>query len=238
MAEFALGLTKAAVEGTLIRVKSAIEEETKLRVRVQDDLVFITGEFQMMQSFLRASNAGERASQNHVVRTWVRQLRDLAFDVEDCVEFVVHLDKASRWDWVRRLTSSLVCMARPPLPLDVAVEEIKRLKTRVEDVSQRNTRYNLMGGSDRVEDDHSSDQQHQLLMHPVALGTSASLATFHDLRKVWKAMGKLHDHSLDLKKLIDCQDSELRVISLWGGLQADVVVELGWATIMKKAYYI
>jgi hypothetical protein len=93
MAEFALGLTKAAVEGTLSRVKTAIEEETKIKEKVQQDLVFITGEFQMMQSFLNVANK-ERAK-NEVVRTWVRQLRDLAFDVEDCVEFVVHLDTAS-----------------------------------------------------------------------------------------------------------------------------------------------
>lgn len=54
MAEFALGLTKTAVAGTVSRVKSAIEEEADLRVRVQDDLVFISGEFQMMQAFLSA----------------------------------------------------------------------------------------------------------------------------------------------------------------------------------------
>ncbi|EMS58012.1 Disease resistance protein RPM1 [Triticum urartu] len=231
MAEFALGLTKTAVAGTVSKVKSAIEEETKLRVRVQEDLVFITGEFEMMQSFLNVANA-ERAN-NQVVQTWVRQLRDLAFDVEDCVEFVIHLDKASRWDWVRRLTSSLICMARPPLPLDEAVEEIKRLKARVEDVSQRNTRYNLIGTSGN--DDGSSNQQLQPFMRTSC--TSATMATFHDLREVWKAMGKLCDRPCDLKRLIDCQGSELKVISLWESTQADVVAELGWASIMKKAYY-
>lgn len=122
MAEFALGLTKTAVAGTVSRVKSAIEEETKLRARVQEDLVFITGEFEMMQSFLSASNVGERSSKTQVVRTWVRQLRDLAFDVEDCVEFVVHLDKPKRWDWAWRLLLPVMfCTARPgPPPLDEA----------------------------------------------------------------------------------------------------------------------
>ncbi|KAM0855854.1 hypothetical protein ACQ4PT_049505 [Festuca glaucescens] len=93
MAEFALGLTKTAVEGTVSRVKSTIDEEAKLKVRVQNDLVFITGEFQMMQSFLNVANK-ERAK-NEVVRTWVRHIRDLAFDVVDCVELVVSLDVKS-----------------------------------------------------------------------------------------------------------------------------------------------
>ncbi|KAI5016812.1 hypothetical protein ZWY2020_029090 [Hordeum vulgare] len=83
MAQFVLGLTKTAVEGTLIRVRSAMEEEA-LKVQVQQDLVFITAEFQMMHSILNTTN-GERAN-DEVVRTWVRHLRDLAFDVEDCVD--------------------------------------------------------------------------------------------------------------------------------------------------------
>lgn len=84
-------------------------------------------------------------------------------------------------------------------------------------------------------DDDSSDQQHHLPMHPAARSTSVSLATFHDLWDVWKAMGKLCDQTYDLKRLIDCQGSELKVISLWGSPQADVG-ELWWATLAKKAY--
>ncbi|KAM0834630.1 hypothetical protein ACQ4PT_063492 [Festuca glaucescens] len=128
MAEFALGLTKTAVEGTVSRVKLAIDEEAKFKVQVQNDLVFITGEFQMMQSFLKVANK-ERAN-NEVVRTWVRQIRDLAFDVEDWVELIVSLDVKSGWSWLWRVLPG--CMT-PPRPLDQAVAEIQRLKARVED---------------------------------------------------------------------------------------------------------
>ncbi|XP_044444918.1 uncharacterized protein [Triticum aestivum] len=237
MAEFALGLTKTAVEGTLSRVKSAIEEEGKQRARVQEDLMFITSEFEMMQAFLSASSAGERASNNLVAWAWVRQLRRLAFDVEDCVEFVVHLDEPSPWDWVQRLASSLPCLARPPLPLDEAVAEIKRLKARVEEVSQRNTRYNIMaGGGD------NGDENKQMIKRPAAGGhthTSAPGAeAFHVLRDVWKAMGKAHEATVDLKRLIDCQGSELKVISLWGSPEADVAGELEWASSFVKNAYV
>nr|CAB3452117.1 unnamed protein product [Digitaria exilis] len=156
MADFALGLTKTALEGTLSRVKSAIEDEANLKVTVQHDLVFITGEFQMMQSFLMV--ATKERTNNQVVKTWVRQLRDLAFDVEDCVEFVVHLDKSSTWSWMWRLVPS--CMA-PPRHLDAAVAEIKQLKARVEEVSQRNARYNLISNS-------AGSKQHASLAPPAA----------------------------------------------------------------------
>jgi hypothetical protein len=235
MATFALGLTKSAVAGTVSTVKAAIEEETNLRLRVQDDLVFITGEFEMMQAFLSASGTGERSSKNLVVRTWVRQLRDLAFDVEDCMEFVVHLDKGSRWEWVRRLASSVrVCVGKPPLPLDVAVGEIKRLKARVEDISERNNRYNLFTSGNGGDDD---DSDQQMLTH-TQVGSASSTATFQVLRKVWKDRKKLHEASSpsDLRKLIVCEGSELQVISLWASLQADDTGPLGWKAVVKQAY--
>ncbi|XP_037442285.1 disease resistance protein Pik-2-like [Triticum dicoccoides] len=227
MAEFALGLTKSAVEGTLSRVKSAIEEEDKQRVRVQDDLVFITGEFQMMQSFLGVANA-ERAN-NPVVRTWVKQLRDLAFDVEDCVEFVIHLDKPSRLDWVRRFTSSVICIARPPLPLDVAVADIKRLKARVEDVSQRNTRYNLISDSGS-----SSNSAVTSVSTPaVELKPVSTSSLFHTLCRMWEEAGRKRRGTDDLKKLIMREGSDLEVISLWGSQEA---ADLGTTHVIREAY--
>jgi hypothetical protein len=217
MAEFALGLTKTAVEGTLIRVKSAIEEEAKLKVRVQNDLLFISGELQMMQSFLKLANK-ERAK-NEVVLTWVRQIRDLAFDVEDCIEFVIHMDKPSHWDWVRRLASSIVvCMSSPTL-LDMAVAEIKQLRTRVEDISQRNTRYNLITNGENDSKQAvigvSSPAPELLLPVPATVGNTSS-TTFRVLREVWEAMGKKRHVMGGLKRLINNDGSHLDVISLWG----------------------
>jgi hypothetical protein len=90
--------------------------------------VFITGEFQMMQSFLKVATA-ERV-ENPVVMTWVRQIRELAYDVEDCIEFVVHLDTNTSccWWWRRMIPSW--CMV-PPLPLDKAVMEIEQREWRM-----------------------------------------------------------------------------------------------------------
>ncbi|XP_047054902.1 uncharacterized protein LOC124661085 [Lolium rigidum] len=218
MAEFALGLTKTAVEGTLSRVKSAIEEETKLNVLVQNDLVFITGEFEMMQSFLKV--ASKERAKNEVVRTWVRQVRNLAFDVEDCVEFVVHLDKKSAWGWCRRLWHSVYCHA-PPLPLDVAVAEIKQLKARVEDVSLRNTRYNL------ISDSGSDSKDSSLVEEPTATGPSA----FHILREVWEVAGKLRG-MIQLQELIARESRDLQVFSVWGSRGGD----LGITSMFQELY--
>ncbi|KAF8658230.1 hypothetical protein HU200_059420 [Digitaria exilis] len=143
MADLAIGLSKTTVEAVVNKVKSAIKEEAELLQTVQRDLVFITDEFEMMQSFLNSTIA-DRIMNSNVVRTWVKQVRDLSYDTEDCIESALHLDtKRSFWTLLRRLLVSF----KPgggPLPLDQVVAEIKLLKARVEDVSQRNMRYSLI----------------------------------------------------------------------------------------------
>ncbi|XP_047072674.1 uncharacterized protein LOC124681946 isoform X2 [Lolium rigidum] len=225
MADFALGLTKMAMEGTVSRVKLAIEEEKKLRVRVQNDLVFITGEFEMMQSFLKVANV--KGAQNEVVRTWARQIRDLAFDVEDCVEFVVHLDKKTSLGWLRRFGLMVVSCDAPPLPLDKAVDDIKDIKARVEDVCQRNVRYNLI-----VDSGSNSTKPMSLAEQPDRANTCRS--AFYILREVWEDMGKCRSNRMDdLEKLIKSRDSDLQVISVWGSAGT---ADLGVASILMKAY--
>lgn len=93
--------------------------------------------------------------------------------------------------------------------------EIKRLKARVEDVSQRNSRYNLLTSNDDSSPAAAADHQHQLLMSRSKEATGA----IHVLREAWKANGKLctTTDSDDLKWLIYCHGSERQVISLWGG---------------------
>ncbi|RLN08372.1 hypothetical protein C2845_PM11G20380 [Panicum miliaceum] len=162
--------------GTLSLVKTAVEEEKEAQGegterpgvhhrRVRDDAVL-----------LRVTNR-ERA-ENEVELTWVRQLRYLAFDVEDCVEFVVHLNKKSRWGWLRRLWQTLYCRA-PPLPLDVAVDVIKQLKARVEDATGRRRRdlTNLQELIAREDDD----------LHVISVwgGTRGDLGTASILRKAY-----------------------------------------------------
>ncbi|KAK1612229.1 hypothetical protein QYE76_035902 [Lolium multiflorum] len=90
-----------------------------------------------MRSFLEAAN--DDRAKNKVMMTWVRQIRELASDLEDGIELAVHLDMESTW-WLRMIPS---CIA-PTLPLDEAEAEIKELRDRVEELSGRNKRYNII----------------------------------------------------------------------------------------------
>ncbi|VAI93690.1 unnamed protein product [Triticum turgidum subsp. durum] len=218
MADLVVGLAKSVVEGALTKAQAAIGEEAQLRESAQRDLVFITGEFEMMHSFLNVATA-ERV-ENKVVMTWVRQVRELAYDVEDCIEFVVHLDPKTGWWW--RMVPSW-CIGLPPL--DEAVSEIEQLKARVNDVSTRNSRYNLISDSGSK----AAVMQQQMAVPGASLGAPAfnMLAESRDAARRQQGLG-------DLTQLITYKgntDPHLQVISVWG-----TSGDLGTTSIIRKAY--
>jgi hypothetical protein len=212
------------VEVLAEKVNTAIKEETEQWQIVERDLVFVTGEFEMMQSFLEV--ADEERVRNKVVGTWVRQVRDLSYDVEDCIEFVIHLDTRRSW-WLRVLPACCDCCKSEPdeRPLDQAVAEIKRLKARAEDVSQRNLRYSLISDSGS-----KPSAQHQ--PPPAAAPRPAVGGTALDtVAAVERDAAKKHRGLVDLTKLITRTNSDLQVISVWGTGGSH-----GVASVIKDAY--
>ncbi|CAN6372464.1 unnamed protein product [Urochloa humidicola] len=206
MADFAVGVSKTALNSVVNRVNTAIKEEAKQWQIVERDLVFITGEFEMMQSFLNCAD-GERIIKDYVVKTWVRQVRDLSYDVEDWIEFVLHLDTKKRTWWLRLLPSC--AKAAVALPVDEAVAEITQLKTRVMDVSQRNIRYNLVVSDSGLK--------------PVA---------YQELDVLMDAPSSNSGIRPELAMVFDWQDKCLRVISVCGTGGDD----LGRASVIRNLY--
>uniref|UniRef100_M8C9Z2 Disease resistance protein RPM1 n=1 Tax=Aegilops tauschii TaxID=37682 RepID=M8C9Z2_AEGTA len=194
----AVGLAKSVVVGAITKVQSVIEEDAKLREKVKRDLVSITLEFEMMQSFLDDANEEMKSK---VVRTWVKHIRQLAYDVEDCVENVVQLDDKPVF-WRRLLPSCMV----EPLQLDQAVEEIEQLKGRVEEVNNCYRRYNLINES--VGSSKPAVVIHQ--PQPPVPGASDMLCKARDATQ--RRQGTFGD----LTRLISKEDNKLQVISLWG----------------------
>ncbi|XP_078151154.1 disease resistance protein PIK6-NP-like [Carex rostrata] len=115
---------------------AAITNKLGLLLGVQDELFFIKDELEMMQAFLCA--ASTQQVKGKVVTTWIKQVQELAFDVEDCLqEASVHLMKKS----------CLPVMCSVKNHEHIACE-IRSLKTRIEDVSKRNKRYELIKDND------------------------------------------------------------------------------------------
>ncbi|RCV39120.1 hypothetical protein SETIT_8G198300v2 [Setaria italica] len=213
MADLVLGLAKSAVEGTLTMAKTAIEEEKKFKKDVQRDLMLISDEFQMMHSFLSVTK--ERATDD-MTRTLVRQVRNMALDVEDCIESGIYLDNKSSW-W-RQLLQPCMFMATPSVGLDDAIAGIELLKSRVEAMGQRNMRYRQIG---------DSSPKPAEKMHQQAVADATVMDTLLEARD---GKMKLSDPR-DLVMLINKKDDAipLQVLSVWGA-----ATDVGVASIIKK----
>ncbi|VAI63591.1 unnamed protein product [Triticum turgidum subsp. durum] len=122
------------------------------------------------------SAVAEEVENNKVVRTWVKQVRDVAYDVEDGIQdFVVRLKKKKSWWHIPRTL----------LDRRHGAKQMKELRTKVEHVSQRNLHYGLIKGS-------SSTQ-------PTATAAAAALFGVDEARHA----AKQHQARSDLSRLIN-----------------------------------
>ncbi|OEL35279.1 hypothetical protein BAE44_0003701 [Dichanthelium oligosanthes] len=185
----ALSVGKSVLDGALGYAKSAVAEEVALQLGVQRDHAFIREELEMMQAFLRAAH--DEQDDQKVLMTWVKQVRDVAYDADDCLQDCsVHLKKPSWW----RLPSTLRERHR-------IAKKMKELRARVEDVSQRNLRYQLVkctAGS------NSADG--------AELSGFAGATTMSGIEEAQRQQNK---SKADLIRLINKKDEELRVIGVW-----------------------
>ncbi|CAN6222665.1 unnamed protein product [Urochloa humidicola] len=202
-----LSLGKAVLDGALGYAKSSIAEEVALQLGVQKDQAFIRDELEMMLAFLMAAH--EERDEHKVIKTWVKQVRDVAYDVEDCLQdLAVRLGKPSWWCFLRMLIDRHRVATR-----------MKELREKVEDVSQRNIRYRLIKGTGPKP--------------ATGTGTSSfSGATMFGIEEARRQKDKV-----DLSQLTNDGNEDLRVIVVWGtsGLLGQTVVIEGAYNGLKRS---
>ncbi|CAO2179864.1 unnamed protein product [Urochloa humidicola] len=187
MEKAALSVGKSVLKGALSYAKSAIAEEVALQLGVQRDQAFIRDELEMMQAFLMAAH--EDRDENKLSKIWVKQVRDVAYDVEDYLQdFALRLGKRPCW----RIPCTL------PDGHHVA-KKMKELRSKVEDVSKRNARYRLKGSGPNP--------------GAAALQSSNTGAIEFGFEEAKRQLDKA---GVDLSNLIERGDKNLQVISVWG----------------------
>nr|XP_051195681.1 putative disease resistance RPP13-like protein 3 [Lolium perenne] len=107
-----------------------------------------------MQAFLATAEATKH--RDMLLKVWAEQVRDLSYNIEDCLdEFMVHVRSQSLTKRLMKLKDRHRIAA-----------QIRNLKTRVEEVSNRNTHYNLikMESSRTIDevDSYSEDARNQM----------------------------------------------------------------------------
>ncbi|KAM3196474.1 hypothetical protein ACQJBY_072248 [Aegilops geniculata] len=132
MAETVVSMARSMLAGAISKAASAAATELSLVMGVQKDIWFIKDELKTMQAFLAAAEATK--NRDMLLKVWAEQVRDLSYNIEDCLdEFMVHVRSQS-------LTKRLIKLKdRRRLAI-----QIRNLKSRGEEVSSRNARYNLI----------------------------------------------------------------------------------------------
>ncbi|KAM3405984.1 hypothetical protein ACQJBY_000182 [Aegilops geniculata] len=203
----ALSIGKSVLDGALGYAKSALAEEVALQLGVRRDQVFITNELEMMRAFLMTAH-DERYDEDRVVDVWVKQVRDVAYDVEDTLqEFAVRLEKQSWW----RIRRNLLDRRR-------VAKQMKELRANVEDVSQRNMRYHLIRSKPVL----TAAEQSAI--------ASATLFGIDGARNAAKYK-KSHVDLAQLLMVNKDENTDLGVIAVWG-----TSADLGQTSIIRAVY--
>ncbi|KAK1613815.1 hypothetical protein QYE76_019332 [Lolium multiflorum] len=132
MVDTVLSMARSMVGGAINKAASAAADEMSLLMGVRKDIWFIKDELETMQAFLVTAEGMKK--KDLLLNVWAKQVRDLSYNIEDCLgEFMVHVASQSLSRHLMKLKD------RHRIAM-----QIRDLKGRVEEVSNRNTRYNLI----------------------------------------------------------------------------------------------
>ncbi|KAL5199840.1 hypothetical protein ABZP36_021043 [Zizania latifolia] len=132
MAATVVSMALSLLGSAINKASSAATEEMSLLMNVRTEIWYIKDELKTMQAFLNACELMKK--RDVLLKVWAGQVRDLAYDIEDCLdEFRVHLEQQSQLQQLKKLKHRH----------RIAIT-IRDLKSRAEDVGNRNRRYKLV----------------------------------------------------------------------------------------------
>ncbi|KAL5200847.1 hypothetical protein ABZP36_035201 [Zizania latifolia] len=222
----AMSLAQSVLDGVLSRAGSAIADEAAMLLGVRREVEFIRNELEMMRSFLKVATANPDA--DDTVRTWVKQVRELAYDVEDCLlDFALYADMSSS------SSRGPGAGAGAWLPGQLArrhrvAARILELKDSVTELNERFRRYSIVVNHPRRGGGGGGGDQQQQWVLPDHDAYSAELAFLES-----DMIGRAREKD-ELTKLISGGSGNggepLGVVSVWG------MGGMGKSSVMRMVY--
>ncbi|XP_066393422.1 disease resistance protein Pik-2-like [Miscanthus floridulus] len=165
---------EAAAQTILSNAGLLLSEEYRLLSGVGGDVAELRDDMATMNALLRMQSEAEDGAVDHFVREWMKQLRELAYDAEDCVDRYVLRIKSRPNDgvraWLERLLGTLLSRRRLAC-------EISALRARAITISERHAQYGISREALRRSPAALSAPP------PVSVSAAASLSSGHALRR-------------------------------------------------------
>ncbi|KAF8772311.1 hypothetical protein HU200_005903 [Digitaria exilis] len=208
--DLVVGASNNAVKSLVSKLGSLLAQEYTLIHGVRDDIQYITDELASMQAFL--NKLKQEAKHDDQRQDWMKQVREVAYDIEDCVDNVGHrLGGEPRGSGTLMQVQRAWYLVTTLYARRCIATEIGNLKTRAQHVSERRTRYGVenLGG---VEGSARSDTPRDRTAPPPRLiGTMAPVG-------IEDAMVELRPWFTDAKQGNDAHQLKFLAIVGFGGL--------------------
>ncbi|KAL7205176.1 hypothetical protein ACSBR2_018163 [Camellia fascicularis] len=207
----------AAVGLLISRIVSAFENEASLTGGVRDELNQLKLEFASMRSFLE--DADKTTAQTKGEKTWVANVRDLAYEVKDIIdEYMYYMNKQNVYGKFTRFLRQIVYAPKNLWVRHRIATKLQKINRMIKAIPERNRRY----GVDCVGEASSSSQDCQRRLPN--LSESSLFARDDDLAGIKDGKEQL------LGWLMDKEEPQRTVISLVG------IGGSGKTTLVAQAY--
>jgi disease resistance protein RPM1 len=162
--DLVVGASSEAVKSLVDKLGSLLAQEYALIGGVSDDIQYINDELASMQAFL--NRLKQEAKHDEQRQDWMKQVREVAYDIEDCVDKVRHrLGREPRGSG-RLASIRRACYLLTTLYARHCIAtEIGNLKARAQHVSERRTRYGVENPASRQQGS-GSDEANILIDRP------------------------------------------------------------------------
>ena len=154
-------MASSAVDFLVCTLGSLLLQEASLVGGLDSNLDDIRCELQSIQSFLKDSDL---KNESNGVRTWVAQVRDVAYDIEDIIDkFMHHMTKNNFG--AHGVIYNMVCLPRYCFSSHQIATQLQEIKSKITDIYERGKRYGFVEeasssrGKDTGEDKKSFQNQ-------------------------------------------------------------------------------
>ncbi|KAL6890329.1 hypothetical protein ACP4OV_009092 [Aristida adscensionis] len=172
--DLVVGASNEAVKSLVSKLGSLLAQEYTLIGGVRDDIQYITDELASMQAFLSRLRRGEKPDEQR--QDWMKQVREVAYDIEDCVDHAGHrLGAEPRGSGaLASLRRAWYLLTTLPARHRIATD-IGNLKARAQHVSERRTRYGVENPASKLDDAHggANAPRDRSAPPPQLIGTTA-----------------------------------------------------------------
>ncbi|CAL4982586.1 unnamed protein product [Urochloa decumbens] len=142
--ELVVGASESSMKSLLGKLGGLLAQEYALVRGVRGDVQYIYNELATMQAFLRDLSSSPE-EQDHRMKDWMKQIRDMAYDCEDCIDDYAHRlpNDSNNSDVKCSFIIRLIYEVWTWWPRREIAANISDLKIRAQQIAERRGRYGV-----------------------------------------------------------------------------------------------